>query len=105
MPTDATAIDAFLDREAAVVVVTAYAAALDARDWGAYRALFADRIAIDYGAIGSIVATIDADEWTRRCRALEGFDATAHRLHNLRAEIEGDRAVVSGIVDLSLIHI
>ena len=99
MPTDATAIDAFLDREAAVAVVTAYAAALDARDWGAYRALFADRIAIDYGAIGSIVATIDADEWTRRCRALEGFDATAHRLHNLRAEIEGDRAVVTGIVD------
>ena len=48
---------------------------------------------------GSIVATIDADEWTRRCRALEGFDATAHRLHNLRAEIEGDRAVVTGIVD------
>ena len=85
MPTDATAIDAFLDREAAVAVVTAYAAALDARDWGAYRALFADRIAIDYGAIGSIVATIDADEWTR--------------LHNLRAEIEGDRAVVTGIVD------
>jgi hypothetical protein len=47
MPTDATAIDAFLDREAAVAVVTAYVTALDARDWGAYRALFADRIAID----------------------------------------------------------
>ena len=61
MPTDATAIDAFLDREAAVAVVTAYATALDARDWGAYRALFSDRIAIDYGAIG-------VDRRDDRCR-------------------------------------
>ena len=55
MSTGAAAIDAFLDREAAVAAVTAYADALDARDWGAYRALFTDRIAIDYGAIGSLV--------------------------------------------------
>src|SRR5690606_34329957 len=80
-------------------VVTCYATALDARDWRAYRALFTDEVAIDYGAIGSLVATISADEWTNRCRTLEGFDATAHQLHNIIATINGDRATVTSIVD------
>lgn len=99
MSQGAAAIDAFLDREAAVAAVTAYAGAIDARDWAAYRALFTDDIAIDYGAIGSIVQTIRADEWTQRCRALEGFDATAHRLHNITARIDATRATVRSIVD------
>lgn len=99
MSQGSAAVAAFLDREAAAAVVTCYASALDARDWGAYRALFTDRIAIDYGAIGSLVATVAADEWTNRCRALEGFDATAHRLHNIMATLDGDRARVTSIVD------
>lgn len=96
MSQGSAAVDALLDREAAAAAVTRYAAALDARDWHAYRALFTDEIAIDYGSIGSLVA---ADEWTNRCRALEGFDATAHQLHNIIATIEGDRATVTSIVD------
>lgn len=93
------AIDALLDREAAIAAVTCYASALDARDWAAYRALFTDQIAIDYGAIGSLVATVRADEWTERCKALEGFDATAHQLHNIAPTIDGDDATVTSIVD------
>lgn len=99
MSQGSAAVDAFLDREAAAAAVTRYASALDARDWGAYRALFTDEIAIDYGAIGSLVATIPADEWTQRCKALEGFDATAHQLHNIVAAIDGDHATVTSIVD------
>ncbi|RYD45294.1 MAG: nuclear transport factor 2 family protein [Sphingomonadales bacterium] len=99
MSQGSTAIEAFLDREAAIAVVTCYASALDARDWAAYRALFTDEIAIDYGAIGSLVATVSADEWTNRCKALEGFDATAHQLHNIVTTIESDRATVTSIVD------
>lgn len=99
MPPDSTAVAALLDREAAAAVVTGYASALDARDWGAYRALFTDTIAIDYGAIGSIVATIPADQWTDRCQSLEGFDATAHRVNNISVRIYGDRATVTSIVD------
>ena len=76
-----------------------YANALDERDWVSYRRLFTDQIAIDYGAIGSIVATICADDWTTRCRALEGFDATAHQLHNIQAVIDTDRAIVTCIVN------
>ena len=95
-----TAVAADLpDREAAAAVVTSYAGALDARDWRGYRALFTHDVAIDYGAIGSIVATIAAEEWTDRCRTLEGFDATAHRLSNIVATIEGDRATVRSVVD------
>src|SRR3546814_14764742 len=93
------AAQAFLDREAVAAVVTCYSTALDARDWDAYRALFTDEIAIDYGAIGSLVATVPADEWTNRCRTLEGFDATAHQLHNVIATINGDRATVTSLVD------
>jgi hypothetical protein len=99
MSQGSAAIDALLDREAAAAVVTCYANALDARDWDAYRALFIEEIAIDYGAIGSLVATVSADEWTSRCKSLEGFDATAHRLHNVIATIAGDRAMVTSIVD------
>lgn len=93
------AVHALLDREAVAAVVTAYAGALDSRDWHAYRALFLDDIAIDYGAIGSLVATVSADEWTKRCKALEGFDATAHQLHNIVATIDDDRATATSIVD------
>src|SRR3546814_781760 len=53
MSQGSAAAQAFLDREAVAAVVTCYATALDARDWDAYRALFTDEIAIDYGAIGS----------------------------------------------------
>jgi hypothetical protein len=99
MSQGSAAIDAFLDREAAVAAVTRYASALDAHDWDAYRALFTDEIAIDYASIGSLVATVPADEWANRCRTLEGFDATAHQLHNIVAAIDGDEATVTSIVD------
>ena len=85
------------DRQAAAVIE--YARALDARDWPAYRALFAEQIAIDYGAIGSLVGDITADDWTRRCRTLEGFDATAHRILDPQVAIDGDKAVVRSIVE------
>ncbi len=93
------AADAFLDGQAAAAVALSYADALDARDWAAFRALFMTEIELDYSAIGSVTGRISADEWTARCRALEGFDGTAHRLHNVRPHIEGDRATVTSIVD------
>lgn len=99
MPTETAAVEGFLDRETAIAAVSAYADALDVHDWSSYRALFCDQVEIDYGVIGSLIATISASEWVDRCRALEGFDATAHRLHNLTAAITDDRATVTSIVD------
>lgn len=95
----AAGIAGFREREAAIAAVIGYANALDARDWVAYRALFTNQIVIDYGAIGSIVATLPADAWTDRCRVLEGFDATGHRLNNLVCTVEGDIACVTSLVD------
>src|SRR3546814_16713435 len=86
MSQGSAAAQAFLDREAVAAVVTCYATALDARDWDAYRALFTDEIAIDYGAIGSLVASVPATEWSHRCKAPEGLHAQAHQLHNRSEE-------------------
>lgn len=80
-------------------LVIAYACALDARDWAGFRALFTDEIAIDYGAIGSLVGHIAADDWTARCTLLEQFDATRHRLSNLRVREDGERATVDSYID------
>lgn len=93
------AVAAFLDKEAAAAVVLAYADALDARDWEAFRSLFTEDIMVDYEAIGSLASTISADEWTERCRTLEGFDATAHRIQNVVVTVDGDVAKVVSVVD------
>ena len=90
----------FSDEQALSKMVVAYACALDDRDWPAFRALFTDTIHLDYGAIGSIVGDIDADAWTTRCGALGGFDATLHRINNIRCAADGpDRAVAQSYID------
>ena len=50
---------------------------------------------------GCVVAAMSSisSSGSNRCRALEGFDATAHRLHNIVAAIDGDAALVTSIVD------
>ncbi len=80
-------------------LVTGYGCALDARDWPAYRALFTDTVTLDYGATGSLVGPIAADDWVERCRTLEGFDATLHRITNLRCVVSGEAAAVDSYVD------
>lgn len=87
------------DEAGPAALVLGYAACLDGRDWAGFRALFTETITLDYGAIGSIVGEIPADAWTARCRSLEGFDATLHRITNMRVEIVGESAVVRSYVD------
>lgn len=79
--------------------VIAYAMALDARDWTGFRALFEDEIEVDYGSLGSLHATVDAQVWTDRCRVLGGFDATHHKISNIVVETAGDTARVTSYVD------
>ena len=87
------------DRQAAIDVVVAYANALDARDWAGFRALFEERVAIDYASIGSIEQMIAADDWVDRCRVLGAFDATQHKVSNFVVALDGDRASVTAYVD------
>jgi len=79
--------------------VTAYAMALDARDWAAYRALFEDEIEVDYSSLGSIHAVMPAQAWVDRCKVLGAFDATHHKVTNIQVELRGDEAVVTAYVD------
>ena len=79
--------------------VVAYAMALDARDWTAYRALFEDEIDVDYSALGSIRATMPAQDWVDRCKVLGAFDATQHKVSNFQIAIDGAAAEVTSYVD------
>lgn len=89
----------FRDRTACCDAVISYAEALDTRNWPRFRSLFTDEIALDYGAIGSLVDTIAADVWTMRCRLLGFFDATRHRVGNFQFRSEGAVAVVTSSID------
>lgn len=87
------------DRAGAVDVVVAYAAALDAHDWAGFEALFEDTVEIDYGSAGMTVGRFPARAWADRCRMLEMFDATHHKVSNLRLELDGDKAIVRSHID------
>ena len=87
------------DRASAADVVTAYAMALDARDWARFRCLFEDVIEIDYSSLGSISAELPADEWAARCGVLGMFDATQHKVSNFGYVFDGERAAVTSYVD------
>lgn len=94
-----TSLEELQNRLACSDLVIAFANALDERDWVRYRALFEDRIRIDYASIGSISDTISADEWTARCRLLECFNATRHRITNLVCEFGHESATVRCAID------
>lgn len=79
--------------------VTAYAMALDSRDWEGFRALFEDEIEVDYSSLGSVHAQMPAQAWTDRCKVLGAFDATHHKVTNFQIEITGDSATVTSYVD------
>lgn len=79
--------------------VTAYAMALDARDWATYRDLFEAEIEVDYASLGSICAVMPANAWVDRCKVLGGFDATRHRVSNLVIQHRGDEARVTSYID------
>lgn len=80
-------------------MVVAYAMALDAGDWEAFRALFEDEIEVDYSSLGSIRGRMPAQDWVDRCKVLGGFDATQHRVSNLVIAHGGEAARVTSYVD------
>jgi hypothetical protein len=74
-----------------------FAAAIDTRDWPAYRKVFTDEIDVDYSSYraGSI-GRMRADDWVQRATALfPGLDASQHCLYNPLVEIIGDSARVT----------
>jgi 3-phenylpropionate/cinnamic acid dioxygenase small subunit len=92
-------LKALFDRAGAADVVVAYAAALDAHDWAGFAALFEDMVEIDYGSAGMTVGRFAARAWADRCRMLEMFDATHHKVSNLKVELSGETAIVRSHID------
>ena len=92
-------LEALAVRAALADQVTAYAMALDARDWTGFRALFEDEVEIDYSSLGSIKAVMPAQAWVDRCKVLGGFDATQHKVGNFVFEFAGDSAQVTAYVE------
>ena len=93
-------MDDWTDRLDVLDAVHRFAAALDGRDWPAYRAAFTDEITIDYSSYrpGSI-GPMAADEWVARAtRLFPGLDGTQHTISNARVTIAGDRAVCESYV-------
>ncbi|TDC55495.1 nuclear transport factor 2 family protein [Actinomadura sp. KC345] len=69
---------------------------LDRRDWGAYRAAFADRVDLDYGSWRpDSVGSWTADDWVARVSTgfINDCDATQHTVSNAVVARDGDHLV------------
>jgi SnoaL-like domain len=80
------------DRADIIDVVTAFAVALDTRNWDLLRSCLADPVEVDYpDSVG--VATFTADDLVATAQRFFGrLDATLHISANHQITIEGDRA-------------
>jgi len=83
------------DRLEVVDTVYRFAAAIDGRDWIAYRSVFTDEITIDYSSYRpDSIGRMAADDWVARgTRLFPGLDATQHCLFNPRVTVTPDGAV------------
>lgn len=76
-----------LDRRAIAYVVSAYARAVDARDWPALAACFTDDCVVEYPASGRAEGP---DQVVERCRrAVDPLDATRHEVTALVLGLAG----------------
>lgn len=71
-----------------------YAVGIDTRDFGLYRSIFADEVAIDFSSYsGAPAATMTADQWVAGVQPLfNGLAATQHSMTNPLAVVDGDTA-------------
>ena len=74
-----------------------FAAAIDTRDWVAYRSVFTDEIDLDYSSYRpGNVGRVAADDWVSRAQGLfPGLDASQHCLYNPIVTVDGDIADIS----------
>jgi ketosteroid isomerase-like protein len=96
------ALRALVDRQAVVDTIVRYAQALDAKDWAAARACFADEVEAEYADLrGTGPERLTADAFVElRRRALEPLQ-THHLSASHLVTLDGDRATC---VSATLIH-
>ena len=88
------------DRFEVVEAVYRFAAAIDHRDWQAYRAVFTDEIMIDYSSYRKeSIGTMRAEDWVARAtRLFPGLDASQHTISNSLVTIATDEATCNSYV-------
>lgn len=86
-----------IDRAEINDVLMDYAIGIDSRDWARYRAIFTDKVELDFSSwSGNPAAPMAAEDWVAGVRnTLSGFDGTQHMLMNSVIELDGDRANVT----------
>ena len=98
VPSAATAAPAADPRDEAAVIAAADGidTAVDAKDWTACRAYFADQVDVDFSSLsGEPAARIPADQLVAGWRAgLFAGKRSHHMRSNHRATVRGDRATV-----------
>jgi SnoaL-like domain len=99
---DPLSLQALVDRQVIVDTIVRYARALDAKDWRAARACFADELEADYTDLrGAGPTRVRADAFVElRRQALERLK-THHTSTNHLVTLDGDRATC---VSAMLIH-
>lgn len=82
------------DRLAVAETVYRYAEGLDTKDFGLYRSIFADEVAVDFSSYsGRPPASVTGDQWVAGVVPLfTGLAATQHSMTNPRVEVVGDTA-------------
>lgn len=89
----ATTLRDLTDRQAIVDTVVRYAVALDAKDWAAARACFADEVIADYGDLrGTASERLRADDFIALRRAALAHLTTHHLSANHLVTLAGDTA-------------
>lgn len=74
-------------------LVTAYATAVDTRDWDLFRSLFKERLFLDFSSFHpDLCREMPFDELLKITQKLAAFTSTQHAITNHRVTIDGNRA-------------
>jgi hypothetical protein len=83
------------DRDAILALMHRFGAALDAKDWSAYGACFADRVTIDFSeTTGRPPATVRSQDFVAFAKARQRGHAAYHQYSNFQCAILGDEATI-----------
>ncbi|HEX4490560.1 MAG TPA: nuclear transport factor 2 family protein [Acidimicrobiia bacterium] len=86
------------DKLAVAETLYRYARGVDTRDWDAYRAIFTDRVTVDFSGYDANRTPVEmaADDWVAQIRPqFTGLHASQHAMTNPLVEVNGDRARVT----------
>ena len=88
-----TDLSYLMDRQNITDLLTRYAAAVDNKDWEAYRKIFTSDATIDYSAVGGAAGNLD-EVVAFLTESMALFSASQHMITNEQVAIDRDTATV-----------